>query len=157
MTDLTFAWSGTAPSDILGKTFTKISVVQAVNANPLEVIIWMPSDTGLRIRSRMHDIAERKEVGVLEFSQVRQSDWSSYLETVELAQEFQDRVRFDKLVLESEGMRIECGLALGGSKGGRLVIVPSDYPGALAIDGADLRFRFGPEYPLGQYEEVPLC
>ncbi len=103
MSEIAFDWSGICPSYILGKTFHKISVVQLMHINPLEVIISMPSDNGLRIRSRMHDIAERKEVGVLEFSEVRQPDWSSYLETVELAHEFRDKVRVDKLVLGNSG------------------------------------------------------
>lgn len=157
MTALTFGWKGIAPSDLLDKTFTRISVVQTMHVNPLEVIIWMSLGSGLRIRSRMHDVAERVEIGVLEFSQAIRPDWSSYLETVELTREFQEKVSVGKLMLEYERTRIECGLTFEGNKGGRVIIVPSDYPGALAIEGTNLRFRFGPEYPLGQYKVAPLC
>jgi hypothetical protein len=156
MSEITFNWSGISPSDILGKMLTKVSVAQVIHTNPSEVIVWMSSGYGLRIRSRMHDIAERIEVGVLEFSIERQPDWSIYLQTVDLSQKFRGEVSVEKLVLESEGAQIECGLVFNGSKGGRITIIPSDHPYALAIEGTELRYRFGPEYSLEQYKKVPL-
>lgn len=156
MTDIAFSWRGVTAEDMSRMNFTSISIVNMLHVNPAEVILWDSFGEGICVRSDMHDIAEREEIGVLEFSWVENPDCDNCRKSIKLPIGPVDKVWVKKLVLEIRGTKIECGIVLGVSNKDNLVILPADYPYALAIRGDYLDFRFVPEYPIERYRRLPL-
>jgi hypothetical protein len=123
---------------------------------PNTLTLWHSDGTGLKIFSQMHDIAERMEIGVLNFEKVTALADDEITEDVSAA--FDCNVEVFKLIVDDEGTRAECGLALQASNGDQITIVPSAGPCYLAILGvfAATPHIFEPEYPLDRYVRVPI-
>ena len=51
----------------LSRGFAQISFASAAHRRPISITLRRSDGTGLRVRCRMHDVAERVEYGVLEF------------------------------------------------------------------------------------------
>jgi hypothetical protein len=103
----------------------------------------------------MHDIAERTEVGVLEFTLT--SRGSSDERTVALPNGMAGPLSTEKLVLHEAGITAESGIGLRSDKGDELIIVAGVYPYTLAIRGtSELPHIFEPEYPLETYARVGM-
>jgi hypothetical protein len=69
MNYLSFHWSEpTALSAELIKPIAQISLQLDTHGRPMNATLWRTDGTGLRIQAEMHDVAERREVGVLKFS-----------------------------------------------------------------------------------------
>jgi len=104
----------------------------------------------------MHDIAERMEIGVLNFERAHtHADDETF---VDVSTAFDCNVEAFKLILDEEGTRAECGLVLRASDGDEITIVPSAGPCYLAILGVfeSTPHIFEPEYPLDSYVRVPI-
>ena len=123
---------------------------------PRFLALWHRDGTGLKIFSQMHDIAERSEIGVLNFEK---ADAPADDETmVDVSSAFDCNVEAFKLILDEEGTRAECGLALQANNGDQITIVPGAFPYSLAILGvfASTPHIFEPEYQLDRYTRVPI-
>ncbi len=103
---------------------------------------------------RGDDIAERIEVGVLEFSYA----------TVPLEIEItMDVASFDcelavfKPTIQESGPHAQSGVILKSAKGGEIVIVAADFPYYLAGRGVlPPPYVITTEYPMDQYQRVPM-
>jgi hypothetical protein len=102
----------------------------------------------------MRDLAERVEVGVLEFDGADPScDTGS---AIYLPEVFASALDVSKLVLEESGFSVESGVVISAKNGQQLLIVAGVYPYSLALKEASLDSRFfEPEYPLDAYSEEP--
>ena len=71
MNRLSFGWQEQESLfEELKRPITRISIEFAFHGKPVYVTLWRPDGTGLLIHSDMHDLAERREVGVLQFGRV---------------------------------------------------------------------------------------
>jgi len=103
----------------------------------------------------MHDVAERTEVGVLQFERVSSAKEGEI--AVEIASEFRDKIAVSKLVVQESGIIAESGIVLTSSNDSEIVVVAADFPYFLAIQGLlPEPYTFRPEYPLERYSRVPL-
>jgi hypothetical protein len=123
---------------------------------PQTLTLWHSDGTGLKIFSQMHDIAERIEIGVLNFEKVTTHAGDATNADVSVA--FDCDIEAFKLILDEGGTRAECGLALRASNGDQITIVPSAGAYSLAILGvfASTPHIFEPEYQLNRYARVPI-
>ncbi len=120
------------------------------------VTLWRQDGTGLRLSSEMHDVAERKEVGVLQFRSVSSPKDSETV--VDVPSAFNGPLRAFKLVIKESGVIAESGIVLKGSDGSQIVVVPAAFPHLLAIQGLlPASYSFDPEYPLDQYSQIPMA
>jgi hypothetical protein len=106
------------------------------------------------IFSRMHDVAERLEVGVLNFRSVTDLDEDA------ISVDFRPQLvpyRGCKLVVEEAETRLESGLKLYFQNGQDLLILPAAFPLHLAVSGSCIQDRnTTSEYPIENYEAVEL-
>jgi hypothetical protein len=72
MKSLLFQWAGpTSLAAELSKPIKQVSLgVGITQSGPRFATFWRSDGTGLRLYSQMHDVAERREVGVLNFERV---------------------------------------------------------------------------------------
>jgi hypothetical protein len=85
------------------------------------VTLWRPDETGLLIHSDMLDVAERREVGVLQFSRVDEAETQEIV--IEAPSVFRENMSVSKLAIEESGMECESGIILRSSSGDEIVIV----------------------------------
>lgn len=159
MNAIPFEWRSTCSLRAeLGKPITQISLEFAIpNSGPRSLTLWRSDKTGLRLYTEMHDVAERREVGVLSFEHV--SAPSAVEIFTDAAPAFQREIKLSKLIVQDSGMSAESGVVLATSTGDELVIVAGAYPYSLAVKGLNLPSMstvFNPEYPLDQYVRVPI-
>ena len=105
MSSLLFAWAGPTPlAAELRKPIKQISVEFVIpNSGPRFVTLWRPDETGLRLFTEMHDVAERREVGVLHFEQVFALGPSEVI--TDLPSVFQGENVVFKLVIHESGTK----------------------------------------------------
>ncbi len=153
---LTFEWSAsTSLATELARPLKQVSVDSEPHGWPMFVTLWRSDGTGLRVRSEMHDVAERREVGVLRFSHVLAP--ASDASLIEVAPTLDHEFTVSKLVIEESGTSAESGVILTGDDGDELIIVAGVKPYCLAISGLpSARSKFEPEYPLDRYARVPF-
>jgi hypothetical protein len=148
-------WSGPTPLQIeLTKPLKQISVECDSRGMPMRVTLWRTDGTGLQIWCQMHDIAERVEIGVLNFAYVQTVRKS---EVIAEAWAFKDEIAVYKLVIHELGTSAESGIALVAPTGEEIVILPNAFPYNLTVKGVpSLGFAFTPENSLDNYERVPF-
>jgi hypothetical protein len=162
MKTIPFGWTGQTPlHSELAKPIKRISSFSIFPTSGIErVTIWREDGTGIRISNRMHDVAEKIEVGVLSFEVVDSEEKlssSDQLKTVDLDAAFLGRFSIAKLIIEESGMFAESGIRLEASNGQSVTIVASGAPCTLFIVGVELAWRTSvPEYPLADYQIVEL-
>jgi hypothetical protein len=157
MSSLLFAWAGPTPlAAELRKPIKQISVEFVIpNSGPRFVTLWRPDETGLRLFTEMHDVAERREVGVLHFEQVFALGPSEVI--TDLPSVFQGENVVFKLVIHESGTSAESGVVIKASNGDEIVTVAGVYPYSLAVRGAlSIAHIFEPEYELDDYMRVPV-
>jgi hypothetical protein len=153
---LRFHWSEpTALSAELIKPIAQISIQLDTHGRPMNATLWRTDGTGLRIVPKMHDVAERKEVGVLEFSYV--SFPSEHEKIVDIRSKFGPEVVVSKLIIHESGISAESGIVINSRAAHEIVIVVAAMPYSLAVSGV-LKgpHIFEPEYPVDRYENVPI-
>jgi hypothetical protein len=115
----------------------------------LTATLWLTSGEGFRLSSRMHDLADGIQVGVLQVEPVvhPQPDEAS----VDLPWTFRNGGSTAKLVIEQGGFRAESGLLLH-SEGHDIMIVSAAFPYHLCIGGVDTPPQeVTPEYSFSRY------
>jgi hypothetical protein len=158
MTPLSFAWSG--PGSLaaeLAKPLTGISIETFHPAwGPSTVKLWRSDGTGLKLFSRMHNVAERLELGVLNFELLLEC--SSTETVLQISPSFSAGAVASKLVIHEADTTAESGLAITASDGNEIIVVASAGPCYLAVGGvlSSIPHLFEPEYPLDQYVRVPV-
>jgi hypothetical protein len=102
----------------------------------------------------MYDIAERLEVGVLDFRKVDTPAADELIkEMVDLDPAYQRPFRLSKLVIEESGIQAESGIEMVAANGATILIVAGGMPCTLEIQGVKVAATFrGPEYPLDMYQ-----
>ena len=158
MTYLSYIWSGPGSLALeLAKPLTGISIETFYPAwGPDTVKLWRSDGTGLKLFSQMQDVAERLEVGVLNFELVLER---SAAETVlQIPLSFSTGTVASKLVIREADITAESGLAIMASDGNEIIVVASAGPCHLAVGGvlSSAPHLFEPEYPLDQYVRVPV-
>ncbi len=156
MNNVLFVWGDATPlAAELSKPIKRVSVEFGIpNVGPNSLTLWRSDGTGLRLHTEMHDVALKREVGVLNFEHVSALRPGETL--VDIAS-FQDRIVVSKLLIHESGTSAESGVVLKASSGEEIVIVAGAYPYSLAILGvASIPHIFEPEYPIDLYTRVPL-
>jgi hypothetical protein len=154
---LSFVWAGptTLPAE-LRRPIKQVSLEFPIpNTGPNSVTLWRSNEDGLRLCTEMHDVAERIEVGVLNFKQV--SSHRTDERIADVASAFQSEIAVSKLIVHESGTSAESGLILKASNSDEIVIVAGAYPYSLAVLGVPpMPHIFEPEYQIGHYMRVPF-
>ncbi len=152
---LTFKWNGPSSlADELSMPLSYLSVEWADHAKVSQVTLRRQGGTGIRIHSAMHDVAERREIGVLHFSFVTDTFEE---ESFDLNGAFQQTITPAKLVIQESGTEGESGIVLKAHNGHELVIVASSFPYFLYVGGVHgLKQSVVPEYSLDEYRRCDL-
>lgn len=156
MNYLRFHWSEpTALSAELMKPIAQISLQLDTHGRPMNATLWRTDGSGLRIQSKMHDVAERKEVGVLEFSYV--SFPSEHEKIVDVRSRVGPELVVSKLIIHESGTSAESGIAIKSTLGHEILIAVGAMPYSLAVSGV-LKgpHIFEPEYPIDRYQNIPI-
>ena len=125
------------------------------NDRPMFVTLWRSEDTGLRMYTEMHDVAERREVGVLHLEQVSTPQPDDRFVTV--SPTFENEIIVSKLLIRESGVEAESGVVFTTRAGDEIVVVAGAHPYALAVRGVSTLPRiFEPEYPLDRYLRLPI-
>ncbi|MEM5299644.1 hypothetical protein VSR82_35735 [Burkholderia sp. JPY481] len=132
--------------------FVRLSLVFAAHGRPISVKLWRSDGTGIRVRCRMYDVAERVEHGVLEFEPLAENGGDDAV--IDLPDDMHGKCTVAKLVLNDDGVVCESGLVIRGSRGGELIVVAGVYPHTLAVNVAKAFGPFEPEYPMEKYARV---
>jgi len=98
-------------ADELARPIARISIECAFHGRPVYVKLWRPDGTGLLVHSDMHDIAERREVGVLRFSRVFAPEAQEIL--IETPSGFGEDLSIFKLTIEESSTSGPSGRTLG--------------------------------------------
>ena len=143
----------------LAKGIESISINVAFGEKPIAVTLWRGDGSGLRIRSKMHDIAERCEVGVLEFSKIGTGAHNEM--KISLPESFRNHLNLTKMTIIERGTVAESGILLESHSKEEIVIVAGAYPHTLAIRISSLTVEptlpaFEPEYPMESYQRVDM-
>jgi hypothetical protein len=156
MNILPFEWSeSTSLATELARPLKQVSVESEPHGWPMFVTLWRSDGTGLRVRSEMHDVAERREVGVLHFSHVLAP--ASNASLMDVTPTLNRDLRVSKLIIDESGTSAESGVILKGDDGDEMIIVAGVKPYCLAISGfPSAPSKFEPEYPLDRYARVPF-
>ncbi len=157
MNSLLFQWAGpTSLAAELSKPIKQVSVKCHIpNNGPMFATLWRSDGTGLRLCSQMHDVAERREVGVLNFEQVSEPEPDETI--ADVASAFQGEIAVSKLIIHESGTSAESGVILKADNGDEIVVVASAAPYFLAVRGVmSMPHIFEPEYQLDRYTRVPI-
>lgn len=154
---LTYGWRLLSP---LAVEVTKpIRMVSIESFGPLAMphllTLWRLDGSGLRVHAEMHDIAERMEIGVLCFEHLGSPSGSEVM--LPIASEFDQQVDAFKLVVNESGVTAESGILLRSRNGNEIAIVAGAFPCTIAIKVVIEQPRiFEPEYPMEDYERLPI-
>lgn len=134
----------------LARPLKRISVEFAFHGRPVYVTLWRTDGTGLLVHSDMHDLADRREVGVLQFSYVFAPETQETI--IEISPVFDAELLVSKLIIQESGAEAESGIILRAVNREEIVIVAGVNPYSVAICGVPLpECTFEPEYKLEQY------
>jgi hypothetical protein len=149
-----FGWKEPEPlAGELARPITRLSIEFAFHGRPVYATLWGPDETGLLIHSDMQDVAERREVGVLQFSRVYEAETQEIV--IEAPSVFQENLSISKLAIEESGVQCESGIILQADSGEEIVIVAGVQPYSLAVRGITWpKYTFEPEYPMEQYSRI---
>jgi hypothetical protein len=154
---LSFVWAGPQPlADELRRPIKKVSLDFPIrNTGPNSVTLWRSEEEGLRLYTKMHDVTEMIEVGVLNFEQA--SSHRPDERIVDVASVFHNEIVVSKLIVHESGTSAESGLIFKASNGDEIVIVAGVCPYSLAVLGVPpMPHIFEPEYKIGHYLRVPI-
>jgi hypothetical protein len=156
MNYLSFAWTGaTSLAAELRKPIEQVSL-EFHHEIPMFITLWRSDGTGLRVFSQMHDVAERREVGVLNFKQVSERHAEQSVTQVPIS--FQGKIAAFKLTIHESGTTAESGVILKAANDDEITIVASVSPHLIAICGISaFPDVFKPEYPIENYMRVPIA
>jgi hypothetical protein len=111
MNSLSFGWKEQESlAGELARPITRLSIEFAFHGRPVYLTLWRPDETGLLIHSDMQDVAERREVGVLQFSRAYEAETQEIV--IEVPSVFCKNLSVSKLAIEESGMECESGIIL---------------------------------------------
>jgi len=160
MNRFSFAWQEKdSLAEQLARGIESISISVAFSEKPIAVTLWRGDGSGLRIRSKMHEIAERCEVGVLEFSKIWTSAHSEM--KISLPVSFRDHLNLRKMTIIERGIVAGSGVLFESHNKEEIVVIAGAYPHTLAIRIPSLAVMptlpaFEPEYPMESYQSVDM-
>ena len=156
MSDLTFGWCGhTSLASELVAPVRRASVRTAAHGRPISLTLWRGDGSGLRIQSRMQDLAERLEVGVLTFDVVDRPFADELV--VELPATFNGPIEATKLLIAESGASAESGVVLRGGDDSQIIAMAGANPFTIAVKGViEGPHVFEPEYPMESYTAASL-
>jgi len=157
MKRLNFSMSGIESiSDELYKPIVGISTQNIAGDLVIGLIAWHQDGAGICCRSKMYDVAPRIELGVLDFSMVRDAKDRKCEGFLDGSLPLFGILDVLVMTIEADGVIAESGIILH-SAGGRIVIACGAAPYSLAI--YDSRFperNFLPEYGITEYKKEPI-
>jgi hypothetical protein len=156
MRTLTFLWRDDASLALkLAAGIESLYLRTAAHGAPISVTLWQGEGSGLEIRSNMHDLGPRFEIGVLEFVPVQRI--SSGDTQIDIPKSFNEHLRVAKLVITELDVTAESGITLENSRGEQIVIVAGANSYTLSIRGTSFGAESQPEYPLDRYQRVLMA
>jgi hypothetical protein len=121
---------------------------------PNVLTLWRTDGSRLRVRSTMHEISERIEIGVLQFD--LESETPTDLVEVTFKVPLKPS-RIRKLVISESGVQAESGIVLECEDQNEITIVAGTYPYTLGINGLfESEYAFETEYAVDKYTSVEL-
>jgi hypothetical protein len=156
MENLAYGWEGSHPLAVeVTKPITHVSVYFDEHSRPMDITLWRADGSGLTIFSEMHDIADRVEIGILRFEQTKSLQGNRVV--LPIALEFRQRIDAFKLTVHESGVLAESGIVLRAQCNREITIVAAAMPCFIAIKGVvEQPNIFEPEYPIENYERVPI-
>ena len=140
--------------DFLKQLVQSVSLVKDKHGRCESLTLWPASGDGLRMISQMHDVAERREVGVLSFSFINRPDTGAVIVDFDPALEITFAY---KLVMHDSGFELESGLKLKFGDARELLILPADFPFFLSVSGSAMPEETStPEYSIEAYQAVQI-
>jgi hypothetical protein len=155
MGTIPFGWGETELlSSELAKPISRLSI-ESTNGRLVYVTLWRPDGTGLLVHSEMHGVAERREVGILQFGSVHEIEPQESV--IEVPAAFRQHLRVKKLVIRESEVECESGVLFQQPSGEEIIILAGVSPYSLAVHGVTLPgYTFQPEYSLEQYSRIEL-
>src|ERR1700733_2716695 len=155
MDTIPFGWGET---ESLGSELAKpISIlsIESANGRLVYVTLWRPDGTGLLVHSGVHDVAERREVGILQFGRVHEIEPRESV--VEVPAAFRQHLSVKKLVIRESEVDCESGVVFQAHSGEEIIILAGVAIYSLAVHGVTWPgYTFQPEYSLEQYSRIEL-
>jgi hypothetical protein len=132
----------------LAKPITRLSI-EETNRRLVYITLWRPDTTGLLVHSEMHDVAERREVGILQFGRVYENEPQESV--IEVPSAFRQQLSEKKLVIR------ESGVVFRAHSGEEIIILAGVAIYSVAVQGVTCPgYTFQPEYSLEQYSRIEL-
>lgn len=155
MRTLTFLWrEDTSLALELAAGIEGLYVRTAEHGAPISITLWKGGSSGLEIKSRMHDLGPRFEIGVLEFTVVRRIHVRDV--QIDIQKSFREHLKVEKLVITEQDVTAESGVIFENSGGEQIVIVAGANPYTLSIRAPSFA-KFEPEYPLDRYRHALMA
>jgi hypothetical protein len=157
MRTIPFAWheQGSLAENLL-QSFDRLAVQLDVIGRPQAIRLTRRQAPATVIWSRAHDVAFRRELGVLEFS-TDEGPLENEL-CVDVPASWGSVVAIEKLIIETNEVRAESGIAFKNAHNEEIVVVSGAQPYGLAIKvpwQSNLP-TFAPEYCLNDYRREPM-
>jgi hypothetical protein len=141
-------------SEVLNRPLIGVSISEDVHGKCEVLTFWHGAHDGTSVFSQMHDVAEKLEVGFLNFKHVCAADVNTRSIRFESGLE---PVFAQCLTIREREVTIESGLRMGFSNQTQLIVVPADFPCFLSVTGDLISSNLTrSEYPLDQYSSVGL-
>jgi hypothetical protein len=155
MGNLNFEWNGNGDlADRLRVPVRRVSVRRIPNVGIVALTLWDAASNGVQIASRMHDVGDREEAGVLVFSSVDALDGED--EVLSPPPVLSGVHGLVKLVGSYDAQTTESGIVFEGEGLSDFVVASGVFPHTIAVSGLPGEVRFEPELDLETYERVPL-
>ena len=134
-----------------------ISIIRGVASKISRIVIWNDKCVGVSVRSKMHDVSERFEIGSLCFDYLsRESFDGSGCENYKL-NNFSHPKNIDIMKYKTGEVCSESGLSIKNLNGDEILIVSGAYPYTIDFYCLELNFVvFEPEFGIEYYERSPL-
>ena len=157
MNDFSLEWLGNGSlASAIKLPIKKVSVPEMDHGMIFALTLWHVDGTAIKIYSKMHDLDDREEVGVISIESV--SLPTSDKIHLELPDYFLSVVGAEKLnVKEQRGVVADSGVAIQFLGNHELIVVSGRFPCSIAIGGIpNLSAPFEPEWPIEKYSRANL-
>lgn len=157
MNEFSFEWMGKRRlREELQSSFIKASIPEVRHNVAFGLNLWRADGTAVAISSKMHDLDDLEEVGVLSFD-IRLSPNNDQI-VIDLPEHFSKVLTVKKLIVtETETIHAESGICLEMEGGHSLTVVAGSFPCSVAIDGLpNIANLFNPEWPMEKYVKEEL-
>jgi hypothetical protein len=157
MSDFSLEWLGAGSlASALKVPIKKVSVPEMEHGMAFALTLWRVDGTAIKFYSKMHDLDEREEVGVLSVEPVP-LPVSDKIQ-IELPDYFLSVVGAEKLsVDEQSGVVADSGIVIQLLGDHELIVVSGRFPCSISISGIpNLKSAFEPEWPIEKYRRSSL-